>query len=165
VTRLRQRTLEELESRKSLRWCLAGLRIREFDPIAEATEVADHLPSAKLLRSFGNRWGPVLHNGLGGAGTPNQPTQSMGNDPDGLIVSESRDRATIYNFEDASSSVISVRFRQSPRSLHIWSWKRPESRPRWFGTWVDVPRMTRDSRLISSLYPRPESRGRSVFPA
>jgi len=36
---------------KSLRWCLARLRIQEFDPIAEATEVADHLPSAKLLRS------------------------------------------------------------------------------------------------------------------
>ena len=60
MTRLRQRTLEELESRKSLRWCLAGLRIREFDPIAEATEVADHLPSAKLLRSFGNRWAPFF---------------------------------------------------------------------------------------------------------
>ena len=74
------------------------MRIREFDPIAEPTEVADHLPSAKLLRSFGNRWAPFFITDSLVQDQPDQPTQSMGNDPDGLVVSESRDRATIHNF-------------------------------------------------------------------
>src|SRR6266446_9790236 len=39
---------------KSLHLCLAGLRIRWFDPIAEASELPKHLRSAELLRSFGD---------------------------------------------------------------------------------------------------------------
>jgi|ERR1700720_1045916 integrase len=34
--------LEPLQARKSLRLCLAGLRIRWFDPIAKASELPDH---------------------------------------------------------------------------------------------------------------------------
>ena len=34
---------------KSLRLCLAGLRVRRFDPIAEASELPDHSCSALLL--------------------------------------------------------------------------------------------------------------------
>jgi hypothetical protein len=56
MTHLRKIMLEELQGRKSLRLCLAGLRIRGFDPIAEVSELPDHLPSAQLLRSFGDRW-------------------------------------------------------------------------------------------------------------
>jgi hypothetical protein len=48
--------LEELQGRKSLRLCLAWLRIRWFDPIAEVSKLPDHLSSAQLLRSFGDRW-------------------------------------------------------------------------------------------------------------
>ena len=55
MTHLRKMMLEDLQPRKSLRLCLAGLRIRWVDPIAEASEVPDHLPSAELLRSFGDR--------------------------------------------------------------------------------------------------------------
>ncbi len=33
---------------------------------------------------------------------PDQSTLSMGNGPDGLIVSQARDRAAIHDFEDAS---------------------------------------------------------------
>jgi len=46
TTPLRQRMLEELQGRKSLRLCLAWLRIRLFDSIAEASELPDHLPGA-----------------------------------------------------------------------------------------------------------------------
>jgi hypothetical protein len=60
VTQLRQKMLEELQGRKSLRLCLAWLRIRGFDPIAEVSELPDHLPSAQLLRSFGDRWAAFL---------------------------------------------------------------------------------------------------------
>src|SRR6266446_2085723 len=45
---------------KSLHLCLAGLRIRWFDPIAEASELPKHLRSAELLRSFGDRWAPFF---------------------------------------------------------------------------------------------------------
>src|SRR5437879_10260159 len=41
---------------KSLHLRLAGLRIRWFDPIAEASELPKHPRSAELLRSFGDRW-------------------------------------------------------------------------------------------------------------
>jgi hypothetical protein len=87
VKPLGQRTVEELQTRKSLRLCLAGLRIWWFDPIAEAMEVADHLPSAKLLRAFGNRWAPFLVTDSLMQDQPDQPTLSMGDRPDGLVVS------------------------------------------------------------------------------
>ena len=102
MTHLRKIMLEELQARKSLRLCRAGLKIRCVDPIAEASEVPDHLPSAKLLRAFRNRWASFFVTNSLVQDQPDQATQSMGNEPDGLIVSESRDRAAIHNFEDAS---------------------------------------------------------------
>jgi hypothetical protein len=60
VTHLRKMMPEELQGRKSLRLRLAGLRIRRFDPIAKASELPKHLPSADLLRSFGDRWSPFF---------------------------------------------------------------------------------------------------------
>jgi hypothetical protein len=102
VTHLRKMMLEELQGRKSLRLCLAGLKIRWFDLIAEASELPNHLPSAKLLRSFGDRWAPFFVTNSLVQDQPNQPALSMGNGPDGLVVSEARYRASINNLEDAS---------------------------------------------------------------
>ena len=58
-----QRRLRKIKSRgsssqgrKSLRLCLAGLMSRRFDPVAELSELPNHLPSAPLLRFFGDRW-------------------------------------------------------------------------------------------------------------
>jgi hypothetical protein len=61
----------------------------------------DHFPSAHLLRLFGD--GVALFFGLPAAGlTIDQATLSMGDNPDGLIMSQARDRAAIDNVEDAS---------------------------------------------------------------
>src|SRR5712691_9593622 len=102
MTRLRKMMLEELQGRKSLRMCLAGLRIRWFDPIAEPSELPKHLPSAELLRSFGDRWAPFFVTDSPVQDQPDQPTLSMGDGPNGLIVSQARDRAAIHDLEDAS---------------------------------------------------------------
>jgi hypothetical protein len=45
---------------KSLRLCLAGLKIRRFDPIAEASELPDHSRGALLLGLFGDGGAPSL---------------------------------------------------------------------------------------------------------
>jgi hypothetical protein len=102
MTRLRKMMLEELQARKSLRLCLAGLRVGWFDPIAESSEVPDHPPGAKSFGLFGDSWAPFLVSNSLMQDQPDQPTLSMGNGPNGLIVSESRDGAAIHNFEDAS---------------------------------------------------------------
>src|SRR5262245_45703685 len=97
MTRLRKMMLEELQARKSLRLCLAGLRFRRFDPIAETSELPDHLPRAELLRSFGDRWAPLFVTDSLVQDEPDQPTLTMGDRPDGLIMSQSRDGAAIHN--------------------------------------------------------------------
>ena len=102
MTHLRRIMLEELQDRKSLRLCLAGLRIRWFDPIAQASELPKHLPSAELLRSFGDRWAPFFVTDSPVQDQPDQPTLSMSDGPNGLIVSQARYRAAINNLEDAS---------------------------------------------------------------
>ena len=102
MTRLRKRMLEELQGRKSLRWRSAWLRIRWFDAIAEGSELPDHLPSAQLLRPFGDRRAAFLVTDSLVQDQPNQSTLSMGNGSDGLIVSQSRDRAAIHDLEDTS---------------------------------------------------------------
>ena len=102
MTQLRQKMLEELQGRKSLRLCLAWLRVRWFDPIAEVAELPDHLPSAQLLRSFGDGGAAFLVTDSLVQDQPNQSTLSMGNGSDGLIVSQSRDRASIHDLEDTS---------------------------------------------------------------
>jgi hypothetical protein len=43
-------------ARKSLRLCLAGLRIWWLDPIAEASELPDHSLRALLLWPLGDGW-------------------------------------------------------------------------------------------------------------
>ena len=88
--------------RKSVRWCLAGLRIGWFDPIAETSELPDHSGGAPLLRLFGDGGASFFVTDSLVQDQPDQPTLSMGNRPDGLIMSQARDRAAIHNLEDAS---------------------------------------------------------------
>jgi hypothetical protein len=55
-----------------------------------------------LLRSLADRQTPLFVTDSLVQDQPDQSTQSMGNDAYSLIVAESRDRAAVYNFEDAS---------------------------------------------------------------
>ena len=91
--RLRSKLKEYYESRleKSLRLCLAGLRIGRFDLIAEASELPDDPGSAPLLRLFGDSWAPFFVTDSLMQDQPDQPALSMGNGPDGLIMSQARD--------------------------------------------------------------------------
>jgi hypothetical protein len=89
--------------RKSPRLCWAGLLwIRRLDPIAEASQLPDHSRRAPLLRLFGNGRASFFVTDSLVQDQPNQPALSMGNRPDGLMVSQARDRAAIYDLEDAS---------------------------------------------------------------
>src|SRR5258707_14604869 len=48
---------------KSLRLCLAGLRIRGLDPIAKTSELPDHSRRAPLFRLFGDGWAAFFVSG------------------------------------------------------------------------------------------------------
>jgi len=50
------------------------------------SELADHSRSAPLLRLFGNGWAPFFVADSLVQDQPNQPTLSMGNGSDGLIM-------------------------------------------------------------------------------
>ena len=71
--------------------CLAWLRVRWFDPISEASELPNHLPSAQLLRSFGHGWAAFLVTDSLVQDQPDESTLSMSDYPDSLIVSQSWD--------------------------------------------------------------------------
>jgi excisionase family DNA binding protein len=74
-----------------------------FDPITEATELPDHSRGTVLLRLLGDGWAPFFVTNSLVQDQPDQSTLSMGNRPDGLVMSqEAWDRAAIHNFEDAS---------------------------------------------------------------
>jgi hypothetical protein len=78
------------------------LRIRRFDPIAEVSELSDHSGSAPLPRLFGDGWAPFFVTDSLVQEQPDQPTLSMRNRPDSLIMSQARDRTAIDNLEDTS---------------------------------------------------------------
>ena len=90
------------QARKSLRLCLAGLRIGWFDPVAEASQLADDSRCALLPRLFGDGWAPFFVTSSLVQDQPDQSTLSMGDGPDGLIMSQARDRTAIHDLEDAS---------------------------------------------------------------
>src|SRR5215469_10481443 len=102
VTHLRKMMLEDLQARKSLRLCLAGLGVGWFDPIAEVPELPEHSGRALLLGLLGDGWAPFFVTNSLMQDQPDQSTLSMGNSPDRLVVSQARDRAAIHNFKDAS---------------------------------------------------------------
>src|SRR6266436_2962291 len=81
----RRYTISKMLGRKSLRLCLAGLRIRLFDPITEATELPDHSRGTVLLRLLGDGWAPFFVTNSLVQDQPDQSTLSMGNRPDGLV--------------------------------------------------------------------------------
>jgi hypothetical protein len=69
--------------RKSLRLSLVGLRIRRFDPIAEASELPDYSRRPALFRLFGDGWAAFFVAESLVQDQPDQPTLPMGNRPDG----------------------------------------------------------------------------------
>jgi hypothetical protein len=70
--------------------------------VAEFAELADHSGGACLPRLFGNRWTVFLVTDSLVQDQPDQPTLSMGNGPNDLVMSQAWDRAPINNFEDTS---------------------------------------------------------------
>src|SRR5258707_3068204 len=76
--------------------------VRRLDPIAETSELPDHSGRALLLGLFGDGWAPFFVTNSLVQDQPDQPTLSMSNRPDGLIVSQTRDRAAIHDLKDAS---------------------------------------------------------------
>ena len=64
--------------------------------------MSNHSGRALLLGLLGDGWAPFFVTNSLMQDQPDQPALSMGDHPDGLIVSEARDRAAIHNFEDAS---------------------------------------------------------------
>jgi hypothetical protein len=81
---------------------LAGLRILWFDPITQTSELPDHFGRAPLFRLFGDGWATFFVPDSLMQDQPNQLTLSVGNGPDGLIVSQAHNRAAIDNLEDTS---------------------------------------------------------------
>ena len=90
------------QGRKSPSYCIGRLRVRRFDSVTEASELPDHSRRAPLLRLFIDSRATFLVTDTLMQHQPDQATLSMGNGPDGLIMSKTRDRAAIDNFEDAS---------------------------------------------------------------
>jgi hypothetical protein len=90
------------QGRKSLRLCLARLKIRWVDPIAQLSELPDHSPRALILGLHGDCRAAFFVKGSIMQDQPDQTTLSMRNDSDGLIMSEARDTTAIDNLEDAS---------------------------------------------------------------
>ena len=79
--------MTHLQTRKSLRLYLAGLRFGWFDPVAETAELPNHSGCALLLRLFGDRWASFFVTNSLVQDQPDQSTLSMGDRPDGLVVS------------------------------------------------------------------------------
>ena len=90
------------QGRKSLRLCLAGLGVGWFDAIAQTSELPNHSPRALVPGLLGDCRAPFFVRGCLMQDQPDQTTLSMGDDPDGLIVSEARDTTAIDNLEDTS---------------------------------------------------------------
>jgi hypothetical protein len=88
----------------ALYWGVADLVVRSG---SRGFGVAEASSRAELLRSFGDRRAPFLVTDSVVQDQPDQATLSTGNGPDSLIMSETRDRTTINNFEDTSFSFYS----------------------------------------------------------
>ena len=69
---------------------------------SQLSELPNHSPRALISGSFGDCWAPFFVTGSLMQNQPDQTTLSMGNDADGLIMSEARDATAIDNLEDTS---------------------------------------------------------------
>jgi hypothetical protein len=78
------------------------LRIGWVDSIAEPSELSNHSLSAVLLRPFADGKAAFFITDCLVQDQPNQPTLSMCDGPDGLVMPQTRDAAAIGNFEDTS---------------------------------------------------------------
>src|SRR5215813_11966684 len=87
---------------KSKRLLHRCLRIGRFDLIAQISELANHSPRALILGSYVDSWASFLVTDSLMQDQPDQTTLSVGNDADGLIMSEARNATAIDNLEDAS---------------------------------------------------------------
>jgi hypothetical protein len=128
----RARYMVALQGRKSLRLCWTGvLVVGWFDPVAEASELPDHSRRTLLPGLFGDGWATFFVTDSLAQDQPDQSTLSMGNRPDGLIMSQARDAAAIHNLEDASfgpgcgvgrlvenATHVAVAFRRSVAVVH-----------------------------------------------
>src|SRR5438552_3652019 len=91
------------QGRKSLHsYWITRLRSCRLDPVAESSEFPDHSRRALLLRPFADGWAAFLVTDSLMQDQPDQATMSMGNHPDGLLMSQARDIAVIDNLEDTS---------------------------------------------------------------
>src|SRR5438128_1025666 len=81
---------------------LPGLRSCRLDSVAESSEFPDHSRRALLLPPFADDCAAFLVTDSLVQDQSDQSTMSMGDQPDGLLVSHARDRAAIDNLEDTS---------------------------------------------------------------
>jgi len=97
-----------VQGRKSLGLCRTlVLRNWCFDSVSEPSEFPDHSRCVPLLRLLGNGWAAFFVTNALVQDQPDQPTLSVGNGPDGLIMPEARDRAPVHNFEDTTFGLCS----------------------------------------------------------
>ena len=90
-----------LQGRKSLR---AGLAVEDsvVRSGSRGCGVLGSFSQCAFASIFADRWASFLVTNSLVQNHPDQPTQSMGNRPDGLIVSQARHIPAIDNLEDAS---------------------------------------------------------------
>ena len=81
---------------------IAQLSGRRFDPVAEESQFSDHLRGAALPGVSTHRRAPFLVVNSLVQDQPDKSTKPMANCADGLMVSQARQQAAVYDFEDAS---------------------------------------------------------------
>jgi hypothetical protein len=82
--------------------CWVDLNSQRFHPIAEASELPDHSRSACSLQPFADDLAAFLVAVPSIQDYPDEPTEAIGNFPNGLIVSQALYDAAIHDLEDAS---------------------------------------------------------------
>jgi hypothetical protein len=71
-------------------------------PVGLGSELPDHSRSTCLPGLFSDCWAPFFVTDSVMQDQPDQPTLSMSDCPDGLIMSQARDGAAIHNLKDTS---------------------------------------------------------------
>jgi hypothetical protein len=116
--------------RKSPSCWITQLRILEFDP-AEGSELPDHSRGACLPRLFSDRWAAFFVTDSLMQDQPDQPTLSMGDHPDSLIMSQARDGAATGNLDNMRRELAPSRSETKLDNLICASSSRDAT---WFGS-------------------------------